>query len=59
MKLSTWCLFETTERFNKTNMTWVVGINKTGWLLTIDNFIDVTMKKGAFYAKLMSRPRVS
>jgi hypothetical protein len=39
-------------------MTWVVGINKIGWLLTIYNFIEVTMKKGVFYSKLMNNPRV-
>jgi hypothetical protein len=59
MKPSTWCLFETIERFNKTNMTWVVGINETRRLLTISNFSEVTMKKDIFYAKLMNRPRVS
>jgi hypothetical protein len=35
-----------------------LGVNETGGLLAVDNFVEMTMKKGVFDIKLVDRPGV-
>jgi hypothetical protein len=59
MKPHTRYVFEDIERLEKTTDMCGMGmINETGWLLTIDNFIEMVVKKSIFYAELMDMPRV-
>jgi hypothetical protein len=59
LKPGTRGLFETIEGFVKsTYVSRSLGVNETGGLLAVDNFVEMTMKKGVFDIKLVDRPGV-
>ena len=59
MKPSTGSLFKAIERFEKTAyVIRVLSVDEAGGLLTVDDFVKMTVKESVFNVKLMNWPSI-